>query len=174
MNAAEVMMNCPFTLDPNTSIEQALQGAAQTPHDVIPLVDSKGRYVGTLPVASLVDAADKHRTVRDLCCDDAIVCAPDFALEELNHDASSATPHRTIVVVDDQDRFCGIVPYVHWAVDEAKVQSGHPRHPLEVRTYSMHLIWRCLNCGELLRRNTGTPTSCPGCGGKEFGLHTED
>lgn len=68
----------------------------------------------------------------DLCCIDALVCGPEFPLENLKHDAS-AIPHRTIVVVYDGGYFKGIVPDVHWAVDEAKVQSGYPRNRLEVR-----------------------------------------
>jgi hypothetical protein len=82
---------------------------------------------------SLIDHT-KHSggKVMDLCCIDALVCGPEFPLENLKHDAS-AIPHRTIVVVDDGGYFKGIVPDVHWAVDEAKVQSGYPRNWLEVR-----------------------------------------
>lgn len=175
MNAIEVMMECPITLDPTDTIAKALSQASQSTLDLLPVVDKSGKYYGTVAKNTLAENSDTQtRKVSSLCCDDALICEPHFALEELDHDAMSSTPHRTIVVVDQNGKFQGIVPYVNWAVDEAKVQSGHPRSPLEVRTYSMHLIWKCLECGHAYTREDGIPDICPHCQGHEFALYTED
>ncbi|MET3289134.1 UNVERIFIED_CONTAM: rubrerythrin [Brevibacillus sp. OAP136] len=176
MIAAEVMLECPVILDPNATVADAIMRASQSDLDVLPLVDHSGRYCGTVRKETIIDNAKKREgKVIDLCCADAIVCNPAFPLENLDHDAS-ANAHRTIVVVDDAGLFKGIVPNVHWAVDEAKVQSGYPRNRLEVRTYSMHLTYRCLDCGALMTRNEGLPGDCPHCGAdaQAFALYTED
>lgn len=176
MIAHEVMQECPVILEPNATVAEAIVDAARSNIDLIPVVDSSGHYHGAVSKVSLIDHA-KHSggKVIDICCTDALVCDPRFPLENLDHDASD-TPHRIIVVVDDEGQFKGIVPNVHWAVDEAKVQSGYPRNRLEVRTHSMHLIYRCLECGALMSRNDGVPEQCPHCGAssREFALHTED
>lgn len=134
MIAHEVMLEYPVVLEPNTTVAEAIQNVAWSDIDLIPVVDASGRYHGAVSKASLIDYA-KHSKgkVQDLCCTDALVCGPEFPLENLKHDAS-AIPHRTIVVIDDAGQFKGIAPNVHWAVDEAKVQSGYPRNRLEVRT----------------------------------------
>lgn len=177
MIAREVMMETPITLRPGMTVSDAVSGAARSTLDILPIVDGTGQYHGSVSKAVLMDnvgAGDKQ--VDDLCCADALLCKPEFAVEHFRHDADSAVPHRTIMVVDDAGHFHGVIPQVHWAVDEAKVQSGHPRSPLEVRTSNMHLIWRCMHCGELITRNDGIPSKCPSCGANssEFSLHTED
>lgn len=177
MIAQEVMMECPVTLGADTTVLEAIQQASKSSLDVLPIVGEGGRYVGAVRKSTILDsAANSTAPVASLCCDDALVCAPQDALENFSHDPSSSTPHRSIMVVDSLGRFRGVVPEVHWAVDEARVQSGHPRQPLEVRTYSMHLTWRCEDCGELSTRNEGIPTSCPSCGAasEAFCLFTED
>ncbi len=170
-------MECPVTLGPDTTVLESIQRAAASTLDVLPIVDASGRYVGAVRKSTLLDAASNSTApVASLCCDDALVCSPDDALEHFAHDPSSSTPHKSIMVVDELGRFRGVVPEVHWAVDEARVQSGHPRNPLEVRTVSMHLTWRCEDCGELSARNEGIPASCPSCGASSeaFCLYTED
>ncbi|MBX6395178.1 MAG: CBS domain-containing protein [Alicyclobacillaceae bacterium] len=177
MIAREVMMECPVTLRPDSTVAEALAVAVQSELDILPVVDESGRYQGAVRKSSLVDHAGETRCrVRDLCCADALVCRPDFAVEHLSHDSSSTVPHRTLIVVDEDGRFRGVVPQVHWAIDEARAQSGHPRSPLEVRTYTMHLVYRCLSCGWQTTRNDGIPGSCPHCGAdpSDMALHTED
>lgn len=177
MNANEVMLECPVTLRPDDTVADAMVRASTADVDILPIVDDTGHYIGSVAKTVLVDnAPGTTQSVQDLCCTDALLCKPEFPLEEFAHDAESAIPHRTIVVVDDAGQFCGVVPWVHWAVDEAKVQSGHPRSPLEVRSYSMHITWRCLDCGELSFRKSGTPVECPSCGAgpDSFALYTED
>jgi CBS-domain-containing membrane protein len=177
MIAKEVMMQAPVVLRPEMTVADALADAARSELDVLPVVDGSGRYLGTVPKSALADqSADTGRKVSSLCCSDALLCDPETAIEHFQHDATSAVPHRTIVVVGRDGRYHGVIPSVHWAVDEAKVQSGHPRSPLEVRTSNMHLIWRCLECGELAKRNDGIPAVCPSCGADagQFCLHTED
>lgn len=177
MIAREVMMETPVMLRPDMSIADAMSGASQSGLDILPIVDGRGHYHGSVSKAVLMDnASTGQKSVVDLCCADTLLCSPEFAVEHFEHDAESSTPHRTIMVVDNAGQFHGVIPHVHWAVDEAKVQSGHPRNPLEVRTSNMHLIWRCLNCGELVTRNGGIPHGCPNCGAdsNEFALHTED
>lgn len=177
MNADEVMLACPLVLQPGERVGVAITKAGPADIDIIPIVSADGTYVGSVAKDELVrHASETARSIDDLCCTDAILCAPGSPLEALQHDATSAVPHRTIMVVDDNGKFHGVVPWVHWAVDEAKVQSGHPRSPLEVRSYAMHLLWKCLECGETMFRNSGTPNACPGCGAgpNSFALHTED
>jgi hypothetical protein len=175
--AREIMLECPVTLRPDTTVAEAMTAAGQSELDILPVVDGSGCYQGAVRKASLVDhAGDTERRVRDLCCADALVCRPDFAVEHLSHDSSSTVPHRTLMVVDEDGQFLGVVPQVHWAFDEACAQSGHPRSPLEVRTYTMHLVYRCLSCGSQITRNDGMPGSCPYCGAdpSEMALYTED
>lgn len=177
MNASEIMLECPVVLDPDMVIPQAFERARESTLDILPVVDAGGYYHGAVPKVTLVENYNQQeKRVMDLCCTDAIVCAPNFALEHLKQDADSAIPHKTIVVVDDAGHFRGIVPEVHWAVDEAKTQSGQPRNRLEVRTVSMHLTWRCVDCGELMNRNEGLPQKCPHCGAgpDSMALYTED
>ena len=177
MIASEIMMESPVLLHPGGTVADAIGQAATSTLDVIPLVDADGRYVGAVSKAALVNsAAEPSRRIEEVCCADALICAPDDPLENLHHDSSTAVSHQTVMVVDTSGRFQGVVPSVHWAVDEAKVQSGHPRSPLEVRTYSMHLIYKCLHCGYLVQRNAGAPVACPHCGAgsTEFALYTED
>jgi len=175
MNANEIMMTCLVTLSPGQSVKDAIAAAGTSTLDILPIVDAGGMYRGSVPLSTLIDnAASESAPVDGLCCNDALVCAPSFSLEHLSHDATSAVPHRTVMIVDEGGRFQGVVPYVHWAVDEAKVQSGYPRNPLESRTASMHLTWRCLDCGDLTTRNSGIPTVCPHCRSTAFSLYTED
>ncbi|MCL6593145.1 MAG: CBS domain-containing protein [Alicyclobacillus sp.] len=176
MIAREVMMVSPVVLHPEATVAQAMVDAAQSELDVLPVVDGQGQFIGAVAKAALIDSASRNCRVADLCCADALLCAPEEPVEHLRHDASSSVPHQTIVVVDRSGRFHGVIPSVHWAVDEAKVQSGHPRSPLEVRTSQMHLVWRCLECGAQETRNVGLPERCPHCGApaSEFALHTED
>jgi CBS-domain-containing membrane protein len=177
MNASEVMLPTEVTLQPDMDMSEAIRFAANSKLDVIPVVDEQGIYHGAVEKSALVDHAhDPHSQVRDVCCGDAFVCAPNYALEHLKHDAMSPITHHTVMVVEDDGRYRGVIPYVHWAVDEAKTQSGHPRNRMEARTMAMHLIWKCLDCGELVTRNEGIPSGCPHCGAPstEFALHTED
>lgn len=176
MIAREVMMQCPVTLEPEWSVGQAAAHASTADLDILPVVDRQGRYHGAVSKAALLDAAPTNRPVRELCCGDALVLQPDSAIENLSHDSASTIPHRTLMVVDGQGRFHGVIPQVHWAVDEARVQSGHPRSPLEVRSYAMHLTYRCLACGGVTQRNDGPPGTCPHCGAgsEDFALYTED
>lgn len=177
MNAHEVMLECPLVLHPDERVSDAITKAGHASIDVIPIVGSDGLYIGSVAKHALLEHADEsERRVEELCCTDALLCTPGKPLEELQHDATSAIPHQTIMVVDEEGKFHGMVPWVHWAVDEAKVQSGHPRSPLEVRSHSMHLIWKCLDCGETMFRKSGTPEKCPSCGASRgsFALYTED
>lgn len=177
MRASEVMLEHAVVLRPEMGIMQALSNAAASSLDILPIVDNQGYYHGAVAKSVLVDSmVQPDRSVMDVCCADAIVCTPGFALERLDHDAQSAVPHQTIVVVGDDGRFEGIIPQVHWAVDEAKTQSGHPRNRLEARTVSMHLTWRCTDCGELTKRNADVSGCCPSCGADAtaLALHTED
>lgn len=177
MIAKEVMMQTPIRLSPDMSIADAMTGASQSNLDILPIVDGHGYYHGSISKAILMDnAKTSNKRIVDLRCADALQCSPEFAVEHFKHDSESPVPHQTIMVVDPSGQFHGVIPHVHWAVDEAKVQSGHPRNPLEVRTSNMHLVWRCLQCGELLTRNDGVPDGCPSCGAdsNEFSLYTED
>lgn len=177
MKANEVMLQSDLVLTPAISVADAKRRAAKSVMDVIPVVDDSGRYVGAVQKSALLDyrGSDKDK-ITNACCTDALTCTQGFALEEFQHDAESPIPHRTIMVVDDDGSYQGIIPQVHWAVDEAKTQSGHPRDRLEVRTYAMHLTYRCTECGELVKRNSGIPEACPNCGApqSEFALYTED
>ncbi|MDQ0188768.1 CBS domain-containing protein [Alicyclobacillus cycloheptanicus] len=177
MNASEIMLESPVVVPPDMLIPEAAERASRQTLDIVPVVDSNGIYHGAISKAALVDnLQNKDRSVVDICCADAIVCSPDFALEELAHDAQSPVPHQTIVVVDDNRQFRGVIPHVHWAVDEAKTQSGYPRNRLEARTVSMHFIYKCTDCGEWLYRNSGIPPQCPACGAgpEAMSLYTED
>lgn len=177
MNASEVMLESPVTLAPDMLIGEAATHAGRSTLDIVPIVDQDGVYRGAVSKAALIDnmgAEGKH--VVDICCGDAIVCEPDFSLEFLDHDAESPVPHQTIVVVDADRQFRGVIPHVHWAVDEAKTQSGSPRNQHGVRTVSMHLIYKCCDCGEWIYRENGMPDACPACGaGRDaIALYTED
>lgn len=177
MKAHEVMLQPDLVLHPTASVADAKRKVARSIMDVIPVVDDQGRYVGAVQKAALLDYRGSERDdVTNACCEDALTCSQGFPLEDFQHDAESPIPHRTIMVVDDDGGYRGIIPHVHWAVDEAKTQSGHPRDRLEVRTYAMHLTYRCTVCGELIQRNSGIPPECPTCGAPEsdFALYTED
>lgn len=177
MKASEVMLESAVLLAPEMSVPEGAAHAARSTLDILPVVDAAGRYQGSVSKSALVgNLADSSRQVGDVCCADALVCGPDDPLEHLAHDAEASVPHQTIMVVDEGRRFRGVVPWVHWAVDEAKTQSGYPRDRLEARTVAMHLVYKCTDCGELMRRNDGIPPECPNCGaGSEaISLYTED
>lgn len=175
MNAREVMTPCPVTLSPGQSVSEAIAIAGTASMDILPIVDKSGMYCGSVPISTLIDNAQTSDIRIDgLCCTNALVCDPHFSLEHLSHDEQNPVSHKTVMIVDEDGHFHGVVPHVHWAVDEAKVQSGYPRNPLESRTISMHLTWRCLDCGDLTTRNSGIPSECPHCCGDAFALHTED
>lgn len=177
MNAREVMLTIPVVLAPDDTIAAAVHKASASDLDILPVADATGRFLGAVSKADLVrHAHDPDARVGQLGSADILVCHPDHPLERLDHDPMSSVPHRTVVVVDEHGRLCGMVPWVNWAVDEARTQSGHPRSPMEVRTLSMHLHWRCLDCGYLSARTEGPPVRCPHCGAEQgaFALHTED
>ncbi|WDL96153.1 DUF7130 family rubredoxin-like protein [Alicyclobacillus sp. ALC3] len=177
MNASEIMIETPVTLDLGMSIQEAASHAGRSTLDILPVVDGSGQYHGSVSKAALVENLhDNQKRVEDACCTDALVCTPSKPLEHFAHDAQSPVPHQTIMVVDEQNRFRGVVPHVHWAVDEAKTQSGYPRDPLEARTASMHLLYKCTDCGEMIPRNSGIPAQCPSCGAgpNDISLYTED
>ncbi|KPV45524.1 DUF7130 family rubredoxin-like protein [Alicyclobacillus ferrooxydans] len=177
MKANEVMLDSDLILRPTSSVADAKRRVARSALDVIPVVDDSGRYHGAVQKSSLLDyRGSDEDSVTNVCCEDALICDRAFALEDLNHDAESPIPHRTIMVVDHDGTYQGIIPQVHWAVDEAKTQSGHPRQVLEVRTFAMHLTYRCTECGELVKRNHGVPSECPACGAgpSDFAMYTED
>lgn len=177
MKASEIMLENPVVLAPEMSMQEAAAHAGRSTLDILPVVDESGQYRGSVSKSAIVQHLnDAQKRVVDACCTDALVCAPGKPLEHLAHDAESPVPHQTIMIVDETNQFCGIVPYVHWAVDEAKTQSGYPRNRLEARTVSMHLIYKCTECGEMIPRNDGMPERCPSCGAGPgaISLYTED
>ncbi len=175
MNVCEVMLYPSTILKPNMLVSEALALVEQTFHDVLPVVGDNNMYIGGVPKSLLLNHALKAETkIEEVCCQKVTTCPPSFALEHLEHEVGF--PYQTVMIVDDDGRFVGSISDVAWATDEAKTQSGIPRNNLAVRTSSMHLTWRCMECGHLERRNDGFVADCPSCGAdaNAMSLYTED
>jgi CBS-domain-containing membrane protein len=108
MKVSKVMNTAPVTVHPSTTVHTALALLAGNGITTMPVVDSRGRILGVVGEADLLDTDRKKGVVGDVMCHHTVLVHPETDLTDAVKALTSAHV-KSLPVVDAADQVVGMV-----------------------------------------------------------------